>query len=458
MQQLAHTADVDELLYGGAAGGGKTEMLLAEAIKLLTLVPNSKVLLLRRTFPEIEQEIVPRLLSRIPRKIGRYNSSKHVMIFFNNSQLRLGSLEKDVDVYRYLGAEYQLILFDELTTMNIMSYRYLKSRVRAAGQVRDDMARFGFRPKMISATNPGGRSHHEVKSMFVDPAPPMTAFAEKTGQTRMYIPAKLEDNPHLDADYRARLESLPEHLRRALLEGDWDILEGVRFAVWRTEMHVIAPTSPEEFFSYPRCVAVDYGFAAPFAAVWLAKLPDDRIIQYRELYDTELTAKQQAQAILDAEMPGERGPTRPIPVVMDPSMWRRGEGGNHGPLGDSDSPPVGTPAHNYQTILNQRPIKAMNARVPGWALMDEYLMTHPDGTAHFQVTNNCRDTIRTIPALPRAKANPEDVDTTSEDHLGDAVRYGVQFLTGARDDATTRRREPTDVIPPLTGSLASAGF
>lgn len=461
MQTFAHQTQVDELLYGGAAGGGKTEMLLAQAITLLTLVPGAKVLLLRRTFPEIEQEIVPRLLSRIPTTIGRYNGSKHVMVFWNKSQLRLGSLEKDVDVYRYLGAEYQLILFDELTTMNMNSYRYLKSRVRAAGKVRERMEELGIKPKMMAATNPGGRSHMEVKAMFVDPAPAMTVVTdERTGQTKMYVPAKLDDNPHLDMDYRARLESLPDHLRRALLDGDWDVLEGVRFSVWRQEMHVIKASDPSEFFGYPRVVAVDYGFAAPFAAVWLAKLPDDRIIQYREVYEKELTASQQAQLILDSEMEGERGPTRPLPVVMDPSMWRRGDGGNVGPLGDSDAPPVGTPAHKYQTVLGQRPIKAMNARVSGWALMDEYLMTHPDGTAHYQVMDNCRDTLRTIPALPRDDKNPEDVDTKSEDHLGDAIRYGFQYLVGRRPDPNRGRDVSAEhpITPPLTGNLAGAGF
>lgn len=458
VQQRAHATQVDELLYGGAAGGGKSEMLLATAVVMLLMVPGAKALLLRRSFAELEQELEPRLLSRIPREIGKYNSTKHVMTFHNGAQLRLGYLEKDSDVYRYVGAEYQLIMFDELTTMNIAAYRFLKSRVRAAGPVLKVMNEHGFKPRMMATSNPGGRSHFEVKRLFIDPAPPETVITDpETGQTRMFIPAKLKDNPHLDDDYAKRLMSLPPHLRKALLDGDWVVLDGVRFPIWRNETHVIPPCSPEEFFSYPRVVAVDYGFSAPFAAVWLAKLPSGRVIQYRELYATELTATAQAKMILDSEMVGERGPTRPLPVVMDPSMWRRGDG-QVALGGDRDAAPVGSPAHHYQQVLGMRPIKAMNARIPGAALLDEHLNITEDGYPNFQVFNTCVKTIETVPALPRDKRNPEDVDTKAEDHLYDAVRYGLQYLVGRRTDESRNRREPADIPPPLTGSVSSMGF
>jgi Terminase large subunit, T4likevirus-type, N-terminal len=459
-QQEAHAVQVDELLYGGAAGGGKSEFLLAEAVTLLTLVPNSKVLLLRRTFPELEQELEPRIQARIPKHVGKYNSSKHVMTFFNGSQLRLGYLEKDADVYRYIGAEYQMILFDELTTFNIAHYRFLKSRVRAAGQVLEDMKKYGLKPCMKSSSNPGGRGHFEVKRLFIDPAPPMTPIVDaETGQTRMFIPAKLQDNPALDDDYEDRLKSLPMHLRRALLDGDWMILDGVRFPTWRNEMHTIEPYSPEEFFSYPRCVAVDYGYANHFAAVWLAMLPDNRVIQYRELYQKELTATRQAELILASEMPGERGPTRPLPLVMDPSMWKRGDG-EHAPSQDPDAPPLGSPAYHYMKVLGFRPKKAKNPRIAGAALLDEHLDIDAEGRAHYQCFNTCVETIRTVPALPRAKTNPEDVDTTAEDHLYDALRYGLGFLTGRFDTPIDNPRESAlpSIPETMTGNLSQAGF
>ena len=459
-QIFAHSVDVDEMLYGGAAGGGKTEFLLAEAITMLLMVPNSKALLLRRTFPELEQEIEPRLLARIPRSIGKYNTTKHTLTFRNGALLRLGYLEKDSDVYRYIGAEYQMIVFDELTTMNMKSYTFLKSRVRAAGEVLATMKKLGLKPCMKATSNPGGRSHGEVKRMFVDPAPPETIITdEETGQTRIFIPAKLGDNPHLDTDYAKRLASLPTHLRRALLDGDWAVLEGVRFAAWRPEMHTIKACSPEEFYGYPRVVAVDYGFAAHFAALWIAKMPDGDLVVYRELYEKNLTAKQQAQLILDSEMPGERTPSRPLGLVMDRAMWNRGEASGTEHLGDPEAPPIGSPAHHYQTVIGQRPTKAMNARITGWALIDEHMVIQEDGRSRLHIMETCRDTIRTVPELPRDKNNPEDVDTKAEDHLADALRYGAYYLAGKkREERGQRHDEETRIAPPLTAGLANMGF
>lgn len=460
VQQFTHEQQIDEILYGGAAGGGKTEYLLAEAITLLTLVPNSKALLIRRTLPEIEQEIQPRLLARIPSHIARFNVQKHTLTFWNGSILQMGYLTKDIDVYRYSGAEYQLIMFDELTTINIKSYHFLRSRNRAAGQVWKDMQKYGLKPRIRATSNPGGRSHGQVKALFVDPAPPMTPIVDpETGRTRMFVPAKLSDNPHVDPGYADTLKSLPLHLRLALLNGDWAVLEGVRFAQWREEMHVCEPYNPEELYSYPRVVCVDYGYANHFAALWLAKLPDDTIVAYRELYKTELTAKAQAELILASELPGERGPLRPLPVVMDPSMWKRGEGGTKH-LGDPDAPPIGSVAHTYQGVLNQRPIKAMNARIPGWALIDNIMEIQPDGRSRMQIFNTCRDLIRTLPELPRDDKNPEDVDTHAEDHLPDAFRYGVFFLAGKKqpDRGHDTSDEENGFGTPLTAGIASGGF
>lgn len=457
-QREAHEYLVDELLYGGAAGGGKTDFLLAEGITFALSVPGSKTLMLRRTFPEIEQEIEPRIRLRIPREIGRYNTSKHVMNFYNGSQLRLGYIETHNDMYRYVGAEYQLMLWDELTTFLPSAYIFLKSRLRASGLVRQRMEELGLRPRMLAATNPGNRSHHFVKSRFVDPAPPRTVMRDKkSGQTRVFIPAKVDDNPHLDTSYRSQLESLDEMQKRALLDGDWDILEGVRFPQFRYNKHVVEPdVDPMELVTYPRCVAVDYGYADPFVAIWMAKLPNGTILVYREVSETNLTATQQAELIKSLEMEGERGPGRPLPLVMDPSMWRRNEGG--GSSSKDDTPPIGSPAYDYMKALRTRPIKAINGRVPGWAQLDEVLRSINGQYPRLQIYDTCREIIRTLPALPRDPNNPNDVETSADDHAPDALRYGVMHLLGKKKHVKTPGDRHAGMEKTVAEELAKANW
>jgi hypothetical protein len=430
-QREAHGYIVDELLYGGAAGGGKTDFLLAEGVTMALRVPGSKTLLLRRSFPEIEQEIEPRLRIRIPKEIGRYNTSKHLMTFYNGSQLRLGYIETHNDMYRYVGAEYQLMLWDELTTFNPAAYIFLKSRLRASGPIKRRMEELGLRPRMLAATNPGNRSHHFVKDRFVDPAPPRAVFRDKkSGQTRVFIPAKLDDNPHLDDSYKSQLLSLDETQRRALLDGDWDILEGVRFPQFRYAKHVVEPdVNPMDLVMFPRVVCVDYGYADPFVAIWIAKLPNGTLLVYREVSETNLTATQQAQLIKDSELEGERGPGRPIPLVMDPSMWRRNEGGGTSHKND-DAPPIGSPAYDYMKVMRTKPVKAINGRIPGWAQIDEVLREVDGRPPRLQIYDTCREIIRTLPALPRDPNNPDDVDSDADDHAPDALRYGIMHLMG----------------------------
>lgn len=458
-QMEAHGYLVDELLYGGAAGGGKTDFLLAECITMALMVPGSKSLLLRRTFPEIEQEIEPRIRIRVPRDIGRYNTSKHVLNFYNGSQLRLGYIDTHNDMYRYVGAEYQLMAWDELTTFVPAAYIFLKSRLRASGKLRDRMTELGLRPRMLAATNPGNRSHGFVKGRFVDPVPARTVMRDrKTGQTRVFIPASLDDNPYLDTSYRSQLESLDDTQRRALLDGDWDILEGVRFAQFRVEKHVVRPdVNPLDLVTYPRCIGVDYGYADPFVALWMAKLPDGTILVYREVTATNLTAVQQAELILASEIEGERGPLRPLPLIMDPSMWRRNEGG--GDSSKDDIPPIGSPAYDYMKTMRLTPRKAINKRVPGWAQIDEIMREVNGAAPRLQIYDTCRELIRTLPSLPRDNTNPDDVDTHAEDHHADGLRYGVMHMLGKKQKQfTSQFNKPMGFEQTLAAEMANANW
>lgn len=437
-QQEAHAIHVDELLYGGAGGGGKSRWARAEAVLMCLQVPGSRVVLFRRTFKDLQRSVVVPLKQEIPAELAKYNAGEHEWRFTNGSVLELAHLQREADLDKYQGAEYQMCIFEEATHFTFQQYMYLKSRLRAAGKVREAMEALGLRPRMILTANPGGIGHHWVKRRFVDPAAPGVRFKmrptleEPNPGVRCYLPAKATDNLSLNPEYMDMLNSLPEKLRKAMRDGDWNVLDGVRFSQWSEPHHVIEPDElPIPLLTGQKVIAVDYGYAAPFAAVWLCKLHDGLVVQYREAYRTELTAPQQAELIKELCAEEEAATGEKIPVVMDPSMWRRADATAHKSL-DPNLPPVGSPAHDYQRILGRTPTKAVNHRIHGWNLLDEKLRVQKDGMPRFLVYNTCRDTIRTLPALPRSDKNPEDLDTTAEDHLADALRYGLMYLAGRK--------------------------
>jgi len=251
---------------------------------------------------------------------------------------------------------------------------------------------------------------------------------------------------------------LPPDLRAALRDGDWDVLSGVRFKRWSRRHHVIEPEDlPLAHGQGLRAVGVDYGSSAPFAALWGVKLSDDLVVVYRELYLKGLTPQQQAKAIADAEAEDERIPgSRPIPIALDPSTWARSA---EQPLArvQNDVPPAGSIARAYHDQFPGQVVKAWNERIAGWTLVDEHLRVRDDGLPRLLVYSTCVNLIRTLPALPRDKNRPEDIDTHTEDHAADALRYLLAQLAGkSRLQKTAEQSQPQQ--GPLTSGLRDAQF
>jgi hypothetical protein len=435
-QAQAHAIHVDELMYGGSAGGGKSRFGRAEAVLACMQVPGLAAIIFRRTFPDLNRSVVGPLLEEIPQELGYYHRSDHKWYFTNGSTLELGHLQSAKDLDKYQGAELQLIVFEEATHFTEHQFRYLKSRLRAAGKVKARMEELGIRPRMILTANPGGVGHHWVKNRFVDPAPPLTVFRAKPSKkqpnppTRCYVPARVSDNPSVDDGYVDNLHSLPENLRKALLDGNWDVLDGVRFPSFSRDVHVIEPGMlPIPHFGYQRAVGIDYGSSAPFVALWGAKLSDDLVVIYREVDGKGLTPRQQAELIRDSEAPDERMPGRPLPLVLDPSMWARSIN-NPLAVASGDTPPPGSIASYYHEVFGSAVSKARNDRIGGWALVEEQLRVRDDGLPRLLIHSTCVNLIKTLPAVPRDRKNPDDVDTTSDDHWADAARYLLMELIG----------------------------
>jgi len=415
-QQVFHDAAEFDVLFGGAMGGGKTLSLVMHAVAMALIWPGIRIAIIRRSYPELEESVYP-VLSRFgffDEQGATYNQNHHELRFANGSVVRMLYLENIVDASRRQGGEYQLLCFDERTQLapgiaEVMINERLRSRVGSGIPV------LGVR----STSNPGGASHADVKTRYIDG----TDYGQRTavdlqGRTVRFIPAKVDDNPHVDADYKARLEGISDPRRRAAMrDGNWDTVAGAVFSEWDRERHVVTPFPLPE--TWDRYCAVDWGYAAPWAVLWGAVDEDGRVWLYRELYDTEVGETEQARRILEAELDGE-DPVR----VCDPAMKnRRGDAGS---------------IVDAYADVGVRLIPAVNDRLSGWSRLHDFLADAPACPHHreqgiercprLHVFENCANLIRTLPTLPYSEHRPEDLDTRAEDHLADCCRYLLQEL------------------------------
>ena len=269
-QNQFHLSPAKYRLFGGAAGPGKTKALLWEAIFQAHLVAGSDSLLLRRTFPELESSLLLQFRRDVPRSFYKsYNESKHLVTWTNGSTTRFGYCRNENDVYQYQGAEFLFIGLDELTHFTLKQWQFLTSRNRCP--VPDS------RCKMAGATNPGNIGHAWVKALWVDHVVPAGYERGDLYDRKDYdfIRARLDDNPIYanDAEYRRTLEALPEHLRRAFLDGDWDVFAGQYFDVFDVGRHTARPEELRLEPWWPRWISIDWGFQHPSAVYWHCAVP-----------------------------------------------------------------------------------------------------------------------------------------------------------------------------------------
>lgn len=401
MEFLEATGKAEEVLYGGAAGGGKSFGQLADALVYAMKYPKSKQLILRRTLPELEKSLVRVSLELFPKEIYKYSESKHAGVFVNDSVIDFGYCDSETDVYRYQSAEYDVIRFDELTHFTEQMYLYLMSRLRGTSD---------FPRAMKSSTNPGGIGHSWVKRRFIDIGEPQKIYKTEEGK-RLFIPATVFENKALmknDPNYIKRLQNLPEKDRRQLLIGDWDTNEGQYFSEWRRELHVIEPF--EIPANWNRFFAMDYGLDM-LAGYWIAVDPFNNAYVYREVYKSGLIISEAAKAILEAQKNDV-----PEMYIAPPDMWNRRQ----------------DTGKSVAEIFFEKDIplyKASNDRVQGWYNLKEWL--HPrldefgEKKPRLRIFANCTEVIRTLPALVFDSKNPNDVGDRVHEytHAADALRY-----------------------------------
>ncbi len=400
------------IAFGGARGGGKSWAVRTKAKLLAFRYPGIRMLLVRRTYQELENNHI-RILRRELTGIAEYRGTARQMVFPNGSILDCGYCACDSDLDRYQGAEYDVIFIDEATQLREEWLRQFGACLRGVNNF----------PKRIYYTcNPGGPGHSYIKRLFID----RRFLAGENGENYVFIPARVTDNKALlkaQPDYLQQLQALPKKLRDAWLEGKWDIFQGQFFQEFtddpahyadRRFTHVIEPFDiPREWRIYR---SYDFGYAKPFSCAWWAVDYDGVIYRILELYGctdvpdegVRWTPDRQFAEIrrIEDTHPWLKG--RDIQGVADPAIWDTSRGESI-----------------YETALKYRIYfqRGDNRRIPGWMQMHYRMAFDEEGYPMMYIFSTCRAFLRTVPGLLFSDTDVEDLDTRQEDHVADESRY-----------------------------------
>lgn len=430
-----------EALYGGAAGSGKSDAMVCEALRQVH-IPHYKALILRKTFPQLGELIEKSFKYYKPsHPKAKFNQSSHCWTFPSGAKIQFGSMQHTSDRHKYQGAAYDMIGFDETTHFTWDEYSYMFSRNRPNGP--------GTRVYIRGATNPGGIGHMWVKNRYITAGPPMKTIwtelpdVDENGnyvlryRSRIFVPARLADNKKLtenDPNYRSNLLLLPENERKALLDGNWDVFGGQYFTEWqnnptylgmdgkehptRINTHVIHPIEriPAHWRIY---CGLDWGSRKPFSVHWYGVDEDGRMYCFKEFYGCADPVKSPdvgikmdfvtlGREILRLEKEDDNINGKRITRIADPAIFQE-DGGE-------------SMAQVYDRIGLYFD-KGDNKRIPGWQQVHRRLTFDENGVPMLYVTMNCPNLIRTLPELVHSETYPEDVDTKQEDHAADELRY-----------------------------------
>lgn len=446
-QQIAMTTKANEILFGGAAGGGKSHLARVAAIVYSLEIPGLITYIFRRTFKEVLSNYIytsggflEMLGPLIQSGDVKFSKSDYSFEFYNGSRIQLCHSQYESNIYDYQGAQIPFLIVDEATHFTPFMLRYIRSRSRL-GQLSIPERYKGMFPRILLTANPGGVGHHYIKGGFVDHGAfkIWTAPKDEGGMKRIYIPSKLTDNKVLvenDPGYADRLRGLGStEMVEALLSGDWDIVSaGGVSDLWRRKHHVVEPFQIPSSWRIDR--GYDYGSSNPAAYLTFAEsdgsefydqdgnvcwVPPKSVFVIGEVYfaneryeGLKLTADQQARRIRNYEE--EMGYFKRVnPGPADNAIFSAEPG--HRTVSDDMG------IHGIKFVRgNKRP----GSRVEGLQLFRTMLQSstiRPLERPGFFVFSNCVHTIRTIPNLQNDDKNTEDIDSSGEDHIWDVIRY-----------------------------------
>jgi len=389
--------DYTYILFGGSVGGGKSYFLRWIAVWLLMKYaqqiekPGIRVGLFCEDYVALNDRHLSKIQYEFPAWLGTLNKSNHEFTLnekYGSGVIAFRNLD---DPSKYLSSEFASILVDEVTMNERVVFDFLNLRRRWPGIENT---------KFITASNPGGIGHGWVKKLWID-----RNFEDERFDPNdfTFVRSRASDNKYLPESYAKQLEGLPEKMRRAFLDGDWDIFEGQYFPEFSKDKHVIEPFEiPPGWIKFR---SIDYGYEAPSAVLWYAVDYDGNVYIYRELYKNGLLYKPLAEKILDMSLKEQFDYT-----VADWDMFAAtrdtGEYG-YNIMGDNGVPIT----------------QANKERIPGWNLVRKYLQEET-----LMIFNTCTNLIRTIPLQIHDNHKPEDLKKAGEDHCCDSMRMGLMSL------------------------------
>ena len=415
-EKAIRAAFIEELFFGGARGGGKPSFLMGDfAADVQENGSAWRGIVFRRTYPELDEvveegkRVLYKAFPGTEYKVGVHEF--RIPHATGDVVLRLRHMENVGDADHYMGHQYTWISFDELPNWpSLEAYKKLKACLRSTAGVPNMRIR--------STGNPGGVGHQAVKEYFIDPAPEgeVVIQDDQSINPRMFIKSLVTDNRILlaaDPGYIDRLKGVgDEHLVKAWLEGDWDSFVGQYFTSWSNECVIPSFPVPD---SWPLFGGLDYGEASPTSFGLYTIDFDGNIYRIGEYYQAGAAASTHAyeidKMIQSNPFTGGRPPSQ---IYADPSMWakrRLTEAVTHSP---------------YDIFSEQglHLTKGNNDRITGWRVINDALTKKK-----FYVFGGWNDNLtRTLPALPRSTSNPEDVDTHSDDHAADELRYAMMHI------------------------------
>lgn len=470
-QRIFHAVKARQVLYGGAAGGGKSHAIRMDGIISCLQNPGLQAYLFRRTYPELkDNHLIPIQQMAIPPEVAIWKETDRKLTFYNGAFLQFCFAEDLADIFKYQGAEMHWLGIDEGALFLPDQVKFLRTRVRLG---RYKAAQDEVFPRIVIGSNPGGPSHNLLRDIFIEQAPPMHFFHDKTTKTKnspgwrsIYIPARMDDNPHLDVEsYEGSFTALSPERAKALRDGDWDVVSGAALSMLDRSKHLVRGFTPPRHWTH--FMAMDWGTAKPFSIGWYcisegavlkAKdgfpqvyLPPGAKIRFAEWYgwngEADMGARMSAGAVAKEVLRMEAGMGLP-PMdfrVADPQMWA-----------SQDGP---SPQENMRSATSGRFIlrQGRRDRKANYTTIVQNLIGEEDAEGKwnptFFVTNDCRHFWRTCPGLTLDELEPDKGPATrrQEDHVYDEVAFALAAHSRVTTEDDRHKEEMLELARELSG-------